>query len=435
MSILVVDDEQSMIDMMSAVLQRSGFHQVHFARSGVEALKMLGIAHPQHRGRYEDVQPRHIDLAIVDIMLPDIMGFEICLAIKNQVSPHLPVILMTGYPIEAHHARFVESGADDFLSKPFHPPELVARLGLHLRRKLKQEEENRRQVTTQPHFKPIAGLAHLTALVDTAIAEYRVTEAMTWSGASMILKAVRQADGLPCVIKMLTRHALEYHDVLQRFTLETRIMRELEHPNVVRVLGAGHHEGCPYYVMEYLDGQNLEAIVGERDQVDDALLRRVAVALARALDYIHQQHVVHRDVKPKNVFLLQDGTVKLGDFGIAIVLGDLRVTREGYSIGTPIYMAPEQFDGGRVGVATDIYSYGATLYHLLTGQPPFSATSAMEMLRKHLTVTPAPLEELRPGLAPGWNDLVVRRCLAKRPEDRPASMADVLAALAALGAE
>ena len=432
MAVLVVDDEPSIVAMMQAVLTKYGYTHVHFARTGLEALRLLGIDHPQHPGRFDHLQPVHIDLAIIDIMLPDITGFEICLAIKNKVSPHLPVILMTGYPIEAHHARFVESGADDFLAKPFHPPELVARLGLHLARKHKLDQAARLQSTTQPLVIPPDGNEFHDAYVNQLIGDYRILAPISWSGASMIFKAEAVADQQPCVIKILTRQALEYHDVVQRFAQETRIMKSLRHPNLVRILDTGNHDGSPYYVMEYILGKDLEAIVAERTGLPFDLLVSVVTALASALAYIHSLGIVHRDVKPKNLFLLDDGTVKLGDFGIAIVLGDLRVTQEGYTIGTPIYMAPEQFDGGRIGPASDIYSFGATLYHLITGQPPFAAESAMEMLNKHRTISPRPIASLRPGVPEGWERLVVERCLAKRADERPADMTAILADLKTL---
>ena len=181
--------------------------------------------------------------------------------------------------------------------------------------------------------------------------------------------------------------------------------------------------------MEYFEGQNLETVISQQSPLPFELFANMAEHLAEALAYIHGLAVLHRDVKPKNVFVLADGSVRLGDFGIAVVLGETRLTQEGYGIGTPVYMAPEQFEGHEVGKAADIYSFGATLYHAISGQPPFTAQSAMEMLRKHMTLTPAPLSDHREGIPDAWQNLIVNRCLAKRPEDRPDSMAQILSEL------
>lgn len=432
MSILIVDDEQSIIDMVTAVLARYGFTNVHVAHSGMEALRLAGVNQPQLRPGDGTDGAREVDLALVDIMLPDISGFELCLSLKNEISPHLPVLLMTGYPIESQHAKLVESGADDFINKPFHPVELLARLNLHLTRKRELEQQARLEDTTQPQVPPPQTRQQQLSLIGQEVGPYVTIDAISWSGASMIFRAERLQDKFPCVIKMLTRHALDYEDVVRRFELETRIMRRLDHPHVIPVIDHGEFNGCPYYVMAYLEGRNLELIIAESQVIEASFVVRVAEELGEALQYIHQQQVIHRDLKPKNVFAESNGKVLLGDFGIAVILGDLRVTQEGYTIGTPFYMAPEQFECSEVTPATDIYAYGALLYHLIAGRPPFTASSAMEMMHKHVHVVPESLTRCRADLDPGWNDLIVNRCLAKQVGQRPASMDEVLARLSEL---
>ena len=137
---------------------------------------------------------------------------------------------------------------------------------------------------------------------------------------------------------------------------------------------------------------------------------------------IHKSGIIHRDIKLNNIHLCNDESVKLSDFGVAMKIGATRLTMPGYVIGTPIYMSPEQFDGGKVTHLSDVYSYGASLYHLVTGQPPFTAENVAQLMYKHKNGTPVPIKRLRENVPVGWNQLIVTRCLAKKPQDRPQSM-------------
>ncbi len=422
-TILVVDDEKSISRLIGIVLQRQGFQNVITASSGFEALDILGVDHPAMKDRKPVHDKQHVDLVLLDIMLPNINGFEVCKTIKSAIDRFVPVMLITGFNIEQHHARYIESGADDFLTKPISPKELSSRVILHLSRaaKLSADPDQREQTTP--------GMA--ADLLDlSTIGPYSIEKSLAWSGSVAIYKANR--DGDPVVVKILTQQAMEYEDVVERFEREANLMSRFDHPHVIRLVDQGQHRSLLYYVMEFIDGTNLEVFCADKHVVEFEVIHNVAVALAQALEHIHSKDVVHRDVKLKNVFLTKERNVKLGDFGIALSLGDVRLTQTGYAIGTPVYMAPEQFEGRNVTPSADIYSFGASLYHLIAGLPPFTASNAMELLRKHLQDPPPPLTSRRPGVPKGWNDLVVKRCLAKTPEDRPANMTDVLAELEAL---
>jgi serine/threonine protein kinase len=207
------------------------------------------------------------------------------------------------------------------------------------------------------------------------------------------------------------------------------MMREVEHPNVLRVVDQGEYAECPYYVMEYVQGRTLDALLEDTPRIAIAEILRIAEGVALALRAIHKSNIVHRDIKLKNIYVGDDAEVKLGDFGVAVKIGDARLTQTGYSVGTPIYMAPEQFEGGAVTAATDVYSYGAAMYHLITGKPPFTAANAMELMRKHFTATPAPMCSVRRDLPEEWDILVVDNCLAKNSRDRPQSIEAVLEVL------
>ena len=416
MTILVVDDEKSISRLVSIILQRYGFKHVLVANTGLEALELMGIDHPAMGGQKPAREAQAVDLVLLDIMLPSINGFEVCKAIKNSPHRDVPVMLITGFNIEQHHARYIECGADDFLTKPINPRDLTARVNLHLCHSRIRRRQGRPAASAETP--DVGSLLHISS-----IGSYVLEKSLSWSGSVAVYKA-RRGD-TPVVIKVLTQQAMEYEDVVERFRREAAIMARFSHPNVIRLVDQGEHQNLPYYVMEYVDGANLEVYNSETPRAPFDMAYRVACSLASALEHVHAHGVVHRDIKLKNIFLDQQGEVKLGDFGIALSMGDVRLTQTGYAIGTPVYMAPEQFEGKNVTPSADIYSFGATVYHLIVGLPPFTAANAMELLRKHMQEKPPYLRSRRPEVPLAWDNLIVDRCLAKKPADRPATMTEV----------
>ena len=148
--------------------------------------------------------------------------------------------------------------------------------------------------------------------------------------------------------------------------------------------------------------------------------------IADSLLEAHQMGIIHRDIKPDNIMTTKSGRVKLTDFGISKSEDNSGLTGTQAWVGTLNYMAPEQFEGGDVTPSIDIYSFGATMYHLTTGLPPFTAGNAMELLRKHLREKPRPMSEMRHDLPSEWDELIVDRCLAKKADERPETMGEVL---------
>lgn len=218
----------------------------------------------------------------------------------------------------------------------------------------------------------------------------------------------------------------------RRFLLEAEIAAALCHPNVTRVLELGSEAGFPFLVQELLGGEDLNACIRRGDP--PTLGERIAVLLqvARALAHAHAQGVLHRDVKPRNVRLLPDGTVKLMDFGFAKLLDrDLNLTTKGVAVGTLGYVAPEQFRGEQVDGRADVFSFGALAYELLTGTRPFAGRSFPEISRRLLEEDPRPLHELNPECGPRLSALVAA-CLAKDRGRRLAGFGPVVEELSAL---
>ena len=204
-------------------------------------------------------------------------------------------------------------------------------------------------------------------------------------------------------------------DVRARFKREAHSAGKLSHPNIVTIFDYGEHDGSPYIVMDLMSGQELarKLEAGARLPVPEAV--RIISELLAALSYAHESGVVHRDIKPSNLFLLRDGTLKVVDFGVARIESS-ELTETGAILGTPAYMSPEQFLGLPVDGRSDLFSVGVILYHLLTGDRPFSG-SPTTIMQKVLRQDPIEPTALNPTLAADW-DTVIKRALAKKPEQR-----------------
>jgi eukaryotic-like serine/threonine-protein kinase len=214
-------------------------------------------------------------------------------------------------------------------------------------------------------------------------------------------------------------------NVKERFLREGQAAAKVQHEHVVQVMDAGDHEGIAYLVMELVNGYSLGGIVDEKGPLPCEAVARIGAQIALGLAAIHAQGIIHRDIKPDNVLVGSDRKVKITDMGLAKQTDDPelnRLTATGMVVGTPLYVSPEAIrDPKTCTTASDIYSLGATLYHLLTGHPPFQADSPYEVMRAHLEMRPQPLRELRAEIPAGLAQLV-ERCLHKTPERRPTAL-------------
>jgi len=218
---------------------------------------------------------------------------------------------------------------------------------------------------------------------------------------------------------------------VERFLAEIKVTANLQHPNLLPLFDSGEVGGLLFYVMPYVDGESLRAKLDREKElpIDDAV--RIAVAVASALEYAHARGVIHRDLKPENI-LLHAGQPVVADFGIALAVsnaGGARVTQTGISLGTPQYMSPEQATGDRaIDGRTDIYSLGAVLYEMLTGEPPHSGTTAQAIIARVLTEQPRSVRATRANV-PAHIDAAIEHALEKLPADRFSSAHDFLDAL------
>jgi len=205
-----------------------------------------------------------------------------------------------------------------------------------------------------------------------------------------------------------------------RFLQEIRTSARLEHPHILTLIDSGQVDGLLYYVMPFIDGETLRQRLERERQLPLEDVVRIATDVASALAYAHRQGVIHRDIKPENI-LLQDTSALVADFGIALALQTLesdRLTEAGFSLGTPEYMSPEQAAGDRtIDARTDVYSLGAVVYEMLTGEPPFSGATAAAVIAKLMTEAPVRPRVVR-DTVPEAMEAAVMRALAKAPADR-----------------
>ncbi|MGW5248772.1 protein kinase domain-containing protein [Streptomyces sp. NPDC004129] len=234
-----------------------------------------------------------------------------------------------------------------------------------------------------------------------------------------VWRAYDQMLGRPVAVKVLLAQNSD-PTADSRFRLEAQTAGRLHHPHVVGVLDFGEHDGRLFLVMEFVDGDSLSRVLADDGPLPAERVARIAAQAAAGLAVAHQQGIVHRDIKPGNLLLDADGTLKIGDFGIARFMDDpsAALTATGQIVGTSLYIAPERALGKPAGPPSDVYSLGCVLYQLLTGKPPFQADTPIAILHQHLDSAPVPLHQLGVSLPPAFESYLLS-LLAKRPEDRP----------------
>ncbi len=246
---------------------------------------------------------------------------------------------------------------------------------------------------------------------------YEVLERVAEGGMSTVYRARRSEDGAVVALKLLREQYAEDREFVERFAREARSAEALSHPNVVRVFESGRDGDVYYIAMEYVDGPDLRAYLKRFGRLDPADASRIAVSVCEALEYAHRQGIVHRDVKPQNILLAPDGTVKVADFGIARALAAVTITEPGVVMGTVQYMSPEQARGAGVGRASDIYALGVVLYEMLTGRLPFEGESHISIALQHLHGVVPPPRSVQPDV-PVRLEGIVMKAMAKRAEAR-----------------
>ncbi len=250
------------------------------------------------------------------------------------------------------------------------------------------------------------------------IGKFTVLQRLGRGGMGAVYEGHDPALDRRVAIKTLTADVIADIDSRSRFEREARAAAKLQHPNIVTIYELGNFGGPekPYIVMEYLEGTDVSSLIGDEGMpIAEAL--DIVIQLCRALDFAHHNGVVHRDIKPANLRCLDNGQIKIMDFGIARVEGSHQITKSGVMIGTVHYMSPEQIRGQKLDGRTDIFSAGCILYELLTGGRPFLGDSATSILYKIVNEQPVPVVEKKNTIPQEIQD-VLERAMAKKAEDR-----------------
>ena len=258
---------------------------------------------------------------------------------------------------------------------------------------------------------------------------YRILTRIGSGGMADVYRAEDTHLGREVALKVLHRRFSADEGFVERFRREASSAASLQHPNVVNVFDRGEHEDTYYIAMEHLSGSTLKQLIDTDAPLDQERAIDLGIQILKAAAFAHRRGVIHRDLKPHNVIVSDEGTAKVTDFGIARA-GASEMTETGSIMGTAQYLSPEQAQGHAVSPASDIYSIGVLLYEALTGRVPFHGESAVSIALKHLNEQPAPLSQLRPEIHPEL-ERAVMTALAKDPAQRYASAEEMVHALEA----
>jgi serine/threonine protein kinase/CheY-like chemotaxis protein len=423
--ILVVDDNENNRDLISRRLQRAGY-QVLTASDGARALELLRLGGEAPAGK--DLGGNGIDLVVLDVMMPGLTGIDVLRRVRARFSPtELPVIMATAKDQSEDVVEALEHGANDYVTKPLDFPIILARI----RTQLKMKAAANKPAPAAARLPDDADFVSLVAAIRPGMVlggKYRLVEELGAGNFGAVYRADHLGFQQPVAVKVLQTSVEDSPEALARFQQEGRSAFRLQHPNAVAVMDFSVTPGgLAYLVMELLEGHTLEAELRQWRRLPE---RRAAAILLPVCEVLHEAHglgIIHRDVKPANIFLhrgRREEVVKVLDFGIAKLVGDAAMnqslTMDEGILGTPAYMAPERLWGKPYDGRADAYSVGIMLYQMLAGRPPFVSehNEAMAVAMMHVTHEPERLASFRPDVSKEL-EAAVMAMLVKDQSKRP----------------
>jgi serine/threonine-protein kinase len=283
----------------------------------------------------------------------------------------------------------------------------------------------------QTSGEPMPGLppATPTDLTGRTLGEFHVLRRLGEGGMGQVYLAEQTSLQRKVALKLLKQELAADANALERFKAEALAVARVTHANIVQIYAINEEAGLHYMALEYVEGRNLREYLAKKGTLDAGLtisiMRQVAAALQRAAE----SSIIHRDIKPENILLTRKGEVKVADFGLSRSFAPdgkpLNLTQSGVTMGTPLYMSPEQVQGFPLDPRTDIYSFGVTCYHMLAGHPPFRNGTAFEVALQHVQNEPEALATIRPDM-PAALCAMVHKMMAKKPDDRFQTSRDLL---------
>lgn len=404
---LVVDDHAALRRALVRRLTAQGY-RIGEAANGQEAARLVVD------GNFEAV--------LSDIRMPDMDGMQL-LQILHERDPDLPVILMTGTPELETAMKAVEFGAFEYLAKPVDAEKLNVCVARAVET-CKIQRARRAALASVERRLTHDSSADPESWTGSMLAErYLVGLLIGKGGMGSVYEAERQDLAMRVAIKILHPGFASREDLASRFRREAEVVAAIDHPNIVKVLD--FHADVPIFlVMERLHGISLAAAISRDGKLGSARVAFIASQVLSALAAAHRANVIHRDLKPDNVFLTtmsgMNDIVKLLDFGIAKLMGTSgteKLTETGIVLGTPAYMAPEYARAGTMDERGDIYAVGCVMYEALVGREPFIAENYNALLHMIQEREAEPLKALRPDVPDGLRD-VIDKAMSKDPDAR-----------------
>lgn len=399
-AILIVDDNVELALSMAGYLSAKK-HEVEVVHTGTEAYQQLG--------------DRDFDLLILDWELPDTTGPEICRTYRSQGGTS-GVLMLTGRKAAEDKVMGLESGADDYLTKPFHIPEFNARVEALLRRAAMTKPSATKQVFDE-------------SMVGKTFAGYTIESVLGTGGIGIVYKATHNTIKKTVAIKVLSG----LHQGIttkKRFEREAKAMSLLDHETLVKIYDFGIADpNVPYIVMEYVEGNPLSEVLQLCGPLPLKAGLQLFIDICHGLEHAHTQSIIHRDLKPSNIMLLVGGEKgKVLDLGLAKFTDgessdDLELTMDGEVCGSPYYMSPEQGTNAPLDQRSDVYSLACVMYEAFSRERPFVGKSFVEITNLKLkSKAPSLCEKLKPDYFPPALDHAIQQALEAVPDKRQSNI-------------
>jgi len=371
-TIAIIDDNIRNVDLLSDYLQIGGYQTVAFTDPVAALRQVLWIP------------PRAI---IVDLHMPVMDGLEFITRIAEELGEEAPpCIILSADDSEENMLKCFEAGANDYLRKPYSRGELLAKL----KRVLGLAPP--RQILPSPDYQP------------QNFGEYRVISELGRGGMGVVYRVRRDGDAEDRALKAMWSRRDDVNALL-RFRRELDALSNLDHAGLVRYFGAGRSNSVYYYVMQYIDGESLELVRDTRSPLSSPEIATLTLRLGEALGYLHENGLLHRDVKPANIIIDSEGAPHLVDFGLAKCSSDAQITRQSELVGTPHFMSPEAIRGLDIDGRSDLFSLGMVALELLLGGMAIDTTNPYTALEA-VTSGRFPKASSIPGVDPGLGQLV-----------------------------